>query len=110
MSRSRPYAFPKALRWEVFARDKQCVLATLEPGHQCFDVWHQPHAANDFDRLTIEHVKLELGMSAPRIHDAAHCLTLCGFANFSVPSKEQRRKFREYLSAFGPSGVEGVTA
>ncbi len=91
-------AIPKAVRWAVYARDKQCLLATLEPGHVCRDQWDQPHAPNDFDRLSVEHVKLELGMSVPRIHDLQHCVTLCMAANLRPPTKEQRAEFRRYLS------------
>lgn len=94
--------FPKALRWEVFARDKQCVLATLLPGHVCRDIWSQVHAANDFDRLTVEHIKLELGMSVPRIHDLQHCVALCGFTNNKPPSKAERALMRDYLARLYP--------
>lgn len=96
--RRYPYAFPKALRWAVFARDGGCVLAALEPGHQCRDVWNQPHAANDFDRLTLEHVKSDLRMGVRAPNDAEHLVTLCGAANVGVPSKAQRAMFREYLA------------
>lgn len=97
--RRYPYAFPKGLRWAVFARDGGCVLAKLEPGHhQCRDVWGQPHAANDFDRLTLEHVKDALAMGKRAPNDMAHLVTLCGMVNVEVPSKAQRMLFRAYLA------------
>lgn len=93
-----PYALPKALRWAVFARDGGCVLAKLEAGHACRDIWGQTHAPNDFDRLTLEHVKSDLrtGVRAP--NDLAHLVALCGYANVNVPTKTQRALFRSYLS------------
>lgn len=98
--RRYPYAFPKGLRWAVFARDGGCLLAKLEPGHQCRDVWNQPHAANDFDRLTLEHVHTDGSMMGKRApNDERHLVTLCGFANVNVPSRSQRDAFRAYLLA-----------
>ena len=93
----------KALRWEVFARDGECVLAKIEPDHVCKDIWNQEHAPNDFDRLTLEHVHREgrmMGRRAPS--DARHLIALDGFANFSVPSKVQREAFRAYLEVVAP--------
>jgi len=98
--RRHPYAFPKGLRWAVFVRDGGCVLAKLEPGHVCRDVWSQPHASNDFDRLTLEHVKSELAMGKRAPSDMEHLVALCGLANFEVPSKVQRALFRAYLARF----------
>ena len=95
--RRRPYALPKGLRWAVFIRDGGCVLAKLEPGHVCRDVWSQVHAPNDFDRLTLEHVKTDLRMGVRAENDMDHLVALCGLANFEVPSKAQRALFREYL-------------
>ena len=96
--RRHPYAFPKGLRWAVFIRDGGCVLAKLEPDHECRDVWGQPHAWNDTDRCTLEHVKSDLRMGVRAPNDAAHLVTLCGYANVNVPSKAQRAMFREYLA------------
>ncbi len=95
--RRRPYALPKGLRWAVFIRDGGCVLAKLEPGHECRDVWGQKHAPNDTDRLTLEHVKTDLAMGQRAPSDLEHLVALCGLANFEVPSKAQRALFREYL-------------
>jgi hypothetical protein len=82
----------------VFIRDGGCVLAKLEPGHVCKDVWNQVHAPNDFDRLTLEHVKSDLRMGVRAENDMDHLVALCGLANFEVPSKAQRAMFREYLA------------
>lgn len=88
----------KGLRWAVFARDGGCVLHFLEPGHECRDVWGQPHAWNDTDRLTVEHIKSELRMGVRAPNDMEHLVTLCGAVNVGVPSKAQRALFREYLA------------
>ena len=101
VGRRHPYAFPKGLRWEVFARDKACVLSFLEEGHVCHDVWNQPHAPNDFDRLTLEHVHRDGSMMGKRAPNEARSLvTLCGAENFAVPSKARRDAFRAYLAKF----------
>lgn len=99
MARRYPYSFPKGLRWEVLIRDGGCLLAKIEPGHICRDVWGQQHAANDLDRLTLEHVKdaSMMGRKAPT--DAAHLVALCAAANFAVPNHSQREAFRAYLRA-----------
>jgi hypothetical protein len=103
--RRLPYAMPKGLRWAVFSRDGGCILASLQEGHQCKDRWNQPHAPNNFDVLSVEHIKLELGMSVPRIHDLQHCVTLCAAANINVPSKAQRELMRSYLRGLYPELV-----
>lgn len=102
VGRRYPYAFPMGLRWEVFARDRGCVLHFLEPGHECRDVWGQPHAWNDTGRLTLEHVKTDLRMGVRAPNDAAHLVTLDGYTNVNVPSKAQRALFREYLARVSP--------
>lgn len=96
--RRRPYAMPKGLRWAVFVRDGGCVLAKLEPGHVCRDIWNQQHAPNDFDRLTLEHVKSELRMGVRAENDLEHLVALCGYTNVNVPSKVQRGLMRDYLA------------
>jgi hypothetical protein len=104
VTRRYPYAMPKGLRWEIFARDKACVLSFLEEGHVCKDVWSQVHAPNDFDRLTLEHVHVTGSMMGKRAPNEARSLVaLCGLANFEVPSKAQRDAFRAYLDGiYGP--------
>ena len=90
---------PKSLRWAVFIRDGGCVLAKLEPGHVCRDIWSQQHAPNDFDRLTLEHVKSDLRMGVRAPNDMEHLVALCGYVNVNVPSKAQRGLFRDYLAS-----------
>lgn len=85
------------LRSAVLDRDRQCVLATLDRGHQCRDAWGTPHAPTDRDRLTMEHVKSELRFGRRAPSDMAHLVALCAAANIGVPSKVQRAAFREYL-------------
>ncbi len=88
------------LREFILRRDKRCILAKLDPDHVCMDIWRNVHASDDLDRLTLEHVRTGGGMMGRRApSDAAHLVALCGYANFSVPSKAQREAFREYLRA-----------
>lgn len=98
MTRHYPYSIPKSLRWAVFVRDGGCVLAKLEPDHQCRDIWGQPHAWNDLDKLSLEHVKSDLRMGVRAENDLAHLVTLDAYTNVNVPSKAQRALFREYLA------------
>ena len=99
----RPYSLPKGLRWEVFARDTACVLSFLEEGHICRDRWGQVHDANNFDLLSLEHVKREgsmMGRKAPT--DARHLVALDAYTNISVPSKKQRELMRGHLDRVAP--------
>ena len=93
----RRYALPKGLRWAVFVRDEGCVLAKLEPDHECRDVWGQKHSPNNFDRLSLEHVKSDLRMGVKAPNDPEHLVALCGYTNVNVPSKAQRALMRAYL-------------
>lgn len=82
----------------VLIRDRQCVLATLEPGHECRDSWGYPHHPGDLAKLTLEHVKDELRMGRRGPSDEKHLVALCAAANLRPPTKEQRAAFREYLA------------
>lgn len=97
--RRKPKADPVTteLREQILDRDGWCVLAKLDPDHQCRDTWGMPHHPADRAKLTLEHVKdqLRMGLRAPS--DARHLLALCGGANTGVPSKADREAFRAYL-------------
>jgi hypothetical protein len=87
-------------RLDVFDRDKGCVLAWMSPGHVCMDVFGNRHAHDDYSKLTLEHVHMDgsmMGKRAPSTPDSM--VTLCGLANFRVPSKREREMFRGYLRA-----------
>ena len=85
------------LREQILERDGWCVLAKIDPDHQCRDAWGVPHHPADRSKLTLEHVKdqLRMGLRAPS--DPAHLIALCGGANVAVPSKADREAFRQYL-------------
>lgn len=83
----------------ILRRDRECVLAKIEPEHLCRDSWGHPHAAGDLARLTVEHVKDQPRMGKRAPSDLAHCLALCAAANVAAPSKSQRAAFRAYLAA-----------
>lgn len=97
MTRSRPYRVDPAIRRAVLERDGACILAKIEPDHVCRDLWGHPHASDDLDRLSLEHVKDQLTMGKRAPSDEAHMVALCGYANVAVPSKRQREYFRDYL-------------
>lgn len=85
-------------RADVLSRDRGCVLAALEPGHECRDQWGNRHAAGDLARLSLEHVKAELrmGVRGPSTPDSM--VALCMAANLRPPTKAQRTLFRKYLA------------
>lgn len=92
------------LRETVFRRDGGCVLAKLEPGHECRDVWGARHLPTELWRLTLEHVKDELRMGVRAPSDEAHMVALCGYANNRPPTKKQRALMRIYLASL-PANV-----
>jgi hypothetical protein len=82
----------------VLRRDRMCVMARMAPeGHKCKTVWGREHAPDDLALLTIEHVHDTAMMGKRAPSDLAHCIALCGAANFAVPSKAMRDWFRAYL-------------
>ena len=100
MIRRRPRRDPVTpeTRAAVLERDGWCVLAKVDPDHQCRDVWGYPHHPADKARLTVEHVKDQLRMGVRAPSDMAHLIALCGGANVGVPSKAEREAFRSYLA------------
>lgn len=86
-------------RREVLERDKGCVLAFLEPGHVCRDQWQRIHEPEDLGKLTVEHVKDEIGMAKRAPSDPAHMVALDFAANIRPPTKAQRGLFRAYLAS-----------
>ena len=101
-SRAKPDPVTGAVRWAVIHRDGMCVLAKLDPEHQCRDQWGEPHARYDQRKLTLEHVKDDLRMAKRAPSDTAHLVALCAGANIGVPSHEQREQMRAYLRSFEP--------
>ena len=96
-SRAKADPVTGAVRWDVMRRDRMCVLARLEPSHVCRNQWGDIHRPDNLRALTVEHVKDELRMGKRAPSDIGHLVALCGYANVSVPSKEQREAMREYL-------------
>jgi hypothetical protein len=82
----------------VMERDGMCVLAKLEPGHECRTAYGTPHPADAVEFLTFEHVKEHLAMGIRKVDDARWGVALCGAANARPPTKAQRALFREYLA------------
>ena len=97
--RRRVSTITRELRRAILTRDGACLLSKIEPDHACRDLWGNPHAPTDLDRLTLEHVKDASMMGRRAPSDAAHLVALCAAANFGVPSKSQRDAFRSYLRA-----------
>jgi len=85
-------------RADVLSRDRGCVLASLEPGHVCRDIFGNAHAPGDLARLTLEHIHMDgsmMGKRAPSTPDSM--VALCGLANNRPPSRVQRELMRTYL-------------
>lgn len=87
----------------VMERDGMCVLAKLEPGHECRTVYGTPHPADAIHLLTFEHVREHLAMGMRKVDDVRWAVALCGAANDRPPTKAQRALIREYLA-----GLEAV--
>jgi len=102
--KTQPYRVDPTIRAEIMLRDKECVLAKIEPGHVCRDIWGDVHAPDNLARLSLEHVKMNgsmMGKRAPSTPDSM--LALCGWANVRVPSRSQREAMRAYLRALYPA-------
>lgn len=82
----------------VMERDGMCVLAKLEPGHECRTVFGTPHAPDAIHLLTFEHVKEHLALGIRKVDDVRWAVALCGYANNRPPTKVQRALIREYLA------------
>jgi hypothetical protein len=72
-------------------------MVRLDPEHTCRDQWGYPHASNDLDKLTLDHVKDQprIGRRAPS--DPGHLVAMCWASNVGVPSKAVRMAERAYL-------------
>jgi hypothetical protein len=95
--RTKPDPVTASVRWAVMRRDRQCILATLEPGHVCRDRWGNIHRPDNTLRLTVEHVKDELRMGVRAPSDLRHLVAMCYAGNVEVPSKSNRAAIRAYL-------------
>jgi hypothetical protein len=87
------------LRRLIFHRDRQCVAAILDRGHQCRDQWGEPCDPHDERALTIEHVKSEPMMGKRAPSDTRHLVVLCHDANtVSMWGSAHRDLLRAYLA------------
>lgn len=94
------------VRQYVFERDQVCVLSIYDAAHACYDVWSEPHASNDWGRLTAEHIKDHLRMGKRGASDARHLVVLCGYRNSIRPlTKVERVWVREYLRRVEPEAA-----
>lgn len=82
----------------VMRRDGECVLHKRDPFHVCRDQWGAWHTADNIQRLTLEHVKPELGMSIKADSIPSQMVALCGERNVTRPmTKDERAWVRLYL-------------
>ena len=104
--RSRPNPDPVTteVRAAVMVRDRRCFLARLDAEHGCRDQWGNPHPADDFARLTLDHVHDQPGgMKGKRApSDLGHLVLMCYAGNVGVPSREVRQAERAYLREVAP--------
>lgn len=87
------------VRHRVLARDVQCFIFRIDPGHVCADRWGRLHHPFETWRLSLDHVKdgPMLGKRAPS--DEWHLVAMCYRGNIAVPSKEVRAAERTYLQS-----------
>ena len=86
------------LRRFILTRDRECLAYKFDKQHVCRDKWGTEHWPSDQERLTIEHVKHDLGMGIKANDDAESMVAMCWAANVGVPSKVLRAFCREYLT------------
>lgn len=100
MRRHRPEPVPYAERAAVYIRDRICFLHRMDNEHICRDQWGNPHAPDDYARMTVDHVSpFPGGMKGKRPkHLRNHMVLMCWAGNVGVPSKAIRQAERAYLA------------
>ena len=88
------------LRQHVIAREGQCILAILDPTHECFDRWGMYHTPTDLDKLTLEHVREHPG--GMRRDEPGWCVAMCFRGNDQHVGT--RKEYRPLILAY----LEGV--
>ena len=92
------------LRALVINRDGGCLLAELDPIHECEDQWGRGHSPYDLSKLTLEHVREHPG--GRRRDEPGWCVALCHRANIehALTRKDMRAEVLAYLR-----GIRRVT-
>ena len=85
------------VREAVLLRDRVCFLYRINKAHKCFDTYGNPHAPDDTNRLSLDHVKDEAMLGKKARSDVEHLVALCGAANVKGVSRESRQLQRAYL-------------
>ena len=67
------------LRRLVLMRDQACVLALIDPTHECADRWGYAHLHTDVQKLTLGHIKEHPG--GMRRDDPGWCIAQCARSN-----------------------------
>jgi hypothetical protein len=100
-------------RLAVLERDQRCFGTRLNRAHVCRDQWGNPHHADDWLKLTMDHVHCVASGACPHLDqpsrwarhrtralsDPRHMVAMCHALNVGAPSKEIREAERQYLDA-----------
>jgi len=87
----------------IFARDRGCVAAKLDPDHRCHTRFGDPHAATDLAKMTIDHVKEQARMGKrAESDDPRHMVAMCGWGNNEGWASAHRDEERRYLMEVEP--------
>jgi hypothetical protein len=70
--------------------------------HVCRDQWGNRHSAWNLSRLTLDHVKDELGMGKRAPSDKRHLVAMCHAGNTKPPTAIEREAERKYLAEVEP--------
>lgn len=84
------------LRAFVITRDGACLLALLDPSHDCEGKWGDKHSPYDLSQLTLEHVREHPG--GQRRDEPGWCVALCHRAN--VDHVATRKAYRPLVLAY----------
>ncbi len=99
LTRTRKPGVSAAVRSLVFDRDRRCLAALLDKGHDCRDKWGGRTRSDDMLTMTIEHVREEPG--GHRFDDVLHLVAMCWAANVVQhwgSSTENRALLNAYLA------------
>lgn len=98
MTRSDPVT--SELHAAVLTRDRECVQAKLDPRHACLDIWGNPHASTNLERLSLDHVQEGYGRMGKRAPSTMGTLvSLCGRSHLGGWATSHRPELRAYLAS-----------
>lgn len=91
-----------AIRAAVLERDGRCIRSRMDSGHECRDIFGNPHDPRRLDLLQLDHIQEGYGRMGKRApSDPAHLVTLCWSAHLGGWATANRPALRAYLAEVG---------